>query len=89
MAQEQMLFTEDTLAYFNSFGLNNVCWSPVCKEIITELPDRYILNLKKNTKRNQVVSKGQQKITIPFEIFDLFCHLKESVQLLSSFLGEQ
>ena len=45
-----MLFTEDTLAYFNSFGLNNVCWSPVCKEIITELPDGYILNLKKTRR---------------------------------------
>ena len=47
MAQAQLLFTADTLSYMNDVGFKNVTWSPVRNEIVAELPDRFILKLKK------------------------------------------
>ena len=79
MAQAQLLFTADTLSYMNDVGFKNVTWSPVRNEIVAELPDRFILKLKKKREVKLYLIKGNKTVKLPSLVFELFCHIKESV----------
>jgi hypothetical protein len=90
MAQAQLLFSEDTLSYFKQYGFENITWSPVCKEISCTLDNNFTLVLKKRRSRVKLVfKKGKNKLILPTTMFETMCSLKESVELLISFLEGQ
>lgn len=90
MAQAQLLFTKESESYLRNYGFGDVKWQPLFKQIECILDDKHSFVVKR--KRNKTViilRKGTSRLTLNIEQFVSLCDLKESVQLLSSFLEGQ
>lgn len=90
MTQAQLNFTDETLAFLEGYGLKNVTWSPVCKSITCQLDDTFSLVIyKKRQNIKMTLKKHSQTMSLPFTLLESLCDLKESIQLLCSFLEGQ
>ena len=90
MAQSQLEFTEETLHYFQQEGLTSVQWSPILHQISCQLDDKISLVVKKtDTSQYILLKKGTLQIKLSIKQFESLCDLKESIQLLKSFLDGQ
>lgn len=91
MAQAQLQFTEDML---KGFGFTHVKWSPLSRTITCQLDETVSLVMYKKRHNISVtlrkrVRKGIQTISLPIAMLETLCDLKESIQLLTSFLEGQ
>ena len=86
MAQAQLDFAEN-ISFVDNIDFDKITWTPTRKIITCTLCNGYVLLLKR--KRHQIkicLKKGTKEMNIPFVIFETLCDLKESLQLLASFL---
>lgn len=87
MAQAQLNFTEESRGYFRECGFISVTWSSMCKTITCELDEGFSMVIRKKRQNIKVtLRKGTQSMSLPYSMIENLCDLKESIQLLSSFL---
>lgn len=87
MAQAQLHFTDESLEILRGYGFENVVWSPVSKTITCQLDDTFSLVIKKTHQNVSIrLRKLTQSMSLPYNLFETLCDLKESIQLLSSFV---
>ena len=90
MAQAQLNFTEDSIDFLKGYGFEHVTWSPVHKSITCQLSNEFSLVIRKARQQTSVtLRKGTQTMSLPYTFLEMFCDLKESIQLLASFLEGQ
>ena len=71
----------------NVQGFETVQWSPISKQVECVLDSNFSI-IVKNTKGgiDVVLKKGYRCIKMDLEIFEAMCDVKESVQLVHSFV---
>ena len=90
MAQAQIQFTDDSLTFLRERGFKHVSWSPISKTITCVLDDIFsLIIVKRRHKIAFTLRKGTQTISLPYSMISNLCDLKESIQLLHSFLDGQ
>ena len=90
MAQAQLQFTNDSLAFLRGYGFNDISWSPVTKTITCKLDDKFsLIIVKRRHKITFTLRKKTQTMSIPYSMISTLYDLKESTQLLYSFLDGQ
>ena len=90
MAQAMLNFTDDSLDFLSECGFQHVSWSPVNNSITCQLDDTLSLVIYKRKQQiSLTLRKQSQTMSLPYSILETFCDLKESIQLLASFLDGQ
>jgi hypothetical protein len=90
MAQAQLMFSEESLSYLKTCGFETVNWCPITKEVRCSLDDKHLLTIKKKRSKTVIIlQKGKSTLSIDMKQFESLCDLKESIQLLGSFLQGQ
>ena len=87
MAQAQLNCSKDMLSLLRGYGLKHLSWSPVHQTITCQLDDMFSIVIRKTGKcMNITLKKGTQTMSLSSDMFEKCCDLKESIQLLASFL---
>lgn len=90
MAQAQLEFTEESLQYLQQNGLDTVQWSPVLRQIHCTIDSKLSLVVKKTEHSHHILlKKGCTQLKLSLKQFETICDLKQSVNLLRTFLDGQ
>lgn len=74
MAQAQVLFTEDSLAYLKICGFESVNWCPLSKQVFCQLYENHFLTIKRKRKKTVVIlQKGKSQLSLNLSQFKSLC----------------
>ena len=77
MAQAELDFTNNSMAFLQGYGISNITWSPSSKTIICMIDDKLsVVITKRRNGLSFTLRKGTQSLSLPHSTISSLCDFK-------------